>query len=93
MNASHDYCDQTMAESIIKEIYRNRFEEYYPFHIDLGFQFDMNSWIPIKLVKGNDGNEGRRTTTVAIENYFELIEDGLSDNGLVVITGNTIRTY
>ncbi len=43
------------ATSEIKAIYRERFDKFNPFYFDLGFHFDMNSWIPIKLVAKNDG--------------------------------------
>jgi hypothetical protein len=74
-----------LAESIIKELYRNRFGEYNPFYFDLGFQFDMNSWIPIKLVAEYNREEN---------DPFQLIANGLKRNpnelkvgSLVVITG------
>jgi hypothetical protein len=70
---------------MLKEIYRNLFAKYNPFYFDLGFQFDMNSWIPIKLVAENNREEN---------DPFQLIADGLKRNtnelkvgSLVVITG------
>ncbi len=69
----------------IKESYRQRFAKYNPFYFDLGFQFDMNSWIPIKLVAENNREQN---------DLFQLIENGLKRNAkqfkvgsLVVITG------
>ncbi len=69
----------------IKKIYQNRFAKYNPFYFDLGFQFDMNSWIPIKLVAKNNQKEN---------DPFKLIANGLKRNtnelevgSLVVITG------
>ncbi len=69
----------------IKESYRQRFAKYNPFYFDLGFHFDMNSWIPIKLVAENNREDN---------DPFQLIENGLKRNAnelevgsLVVITG------
>ncbi len=69
----------------IKESYHQRFAKYNPFYFNLGFQFDMNSWIPIKLVAENNREEN---------DPFQLIADELKRNtneskvgSLVVITG------
>jgi hypothetical protein len=70
-----------LAESIIKELYRNRFANYNPFHIDLGFQFNMNTWFPIKLVKSKQrrGEEERRLKVFEQEVADDDREDGESD--------------
>jgi len=69
----------------IKKIYQNRFAKYNPFYFDSGFQFDMNTWFPIKLVTEYNREEN---------DPFKLIENGLKRNAnelkvgsLVVITG------
>ena len=70
-----------MAESIIKQIYRNRFAKYNPFYFELEFQFDMNSWIPIKLVNKEKHEDSE---------LFELIKNNLANDHLVIITGRVI---
>ncbi len=82
---SDDSVDLPTTMRTIKESYRQRFAKYNPFYFDLGFQFDMNSWIPIKLVVENNREEN---------DPFQLIENGLKRNAnelkvgsLVVITG------
>jgi hypothetical protein len=65
---------------MIKNFYRNRFAKYNPFHIDLKFQFDMNTWFPIKLVKVKGSDDEQKL-------FDELICEELSKSGLVVITG------
>jgi hypothetical protein len=74
-----------LAELLIKDIYRNLFKQYDPFYLKLGFKFDMNSWIPIKLVAENNREE---------TGLFKLIKNGLESyanelkvGSLVVITG------
>ncbi len=80
-----DSVDLPTTMRTIKESYRQRFAKYNPFYIDLGFQFDMNSWIPIKLVAEYNREEN---------DPFQLITNGLKSNAnelkvgsLVVITG------
>ncbi len=70
---------------MLKDIYQNLFAKYDPFYFDLGFQFNTNSWIPIKLVAEYNRKEN---------DPFQLIENGLKRNAnelevgsLVVITG------
>ncbi len=67
----------------IKESYCQRFAKYNPFYFDLGFQSDMNSWFPIKLVKvkGSDDEEK------LLKLFDEVICGELLKSGLVVITG------
>jgi hypothetical protein len=74
-----------LVKSIIKELYRNKFAKYNPIHIDLGFQFNMNTWFPIKLLTEYNREEN---------DPFQLIANGLKRNAdelkvgsLVVITG------
>ncbi len=69
-----------LVKSTIKEVYRTQFEKYNPFYFDLGFQFDMNSWFPIKLVKVKGSDDEQKL-------FDELICEELSKSGLVVITG------
>jgi hypothetical protein len=77
--------NRKQSTNMLKEIYQNLFAKYNPFYFDLGFQFDMNSWIPIKLVAENNREEN---------DPFQLIANGLKRNAnelevgsLVVITG------
>jgi hypothetical protein len=89
-----------MAATIIKEIYRDRFARYNPFYFDLGFQFDMNSWIPIKLIAKNDGDgrekdddesEGDGDDDARKENdSFQLIENGLKRNANELKVGSLV---
>jgi hypothetical protein len=69
-----------LVKSIIKELYRNQFGEYHRFYFDLEFQFDMNLWFPIKLVKIKGSDDEQKL-------FDELICEELSKSGLVVITG------
>ncbi len=82
---SDDHVNLLTTIRTIKDSYRQRYSKYNPFHFDLGFQFDMDSWIPIKLVAENNRQEN---------DLFQLIENGLKRNAkqlkvgsLVVITG------
>jgi len=77
---SDDSVDLPTTMRTIKESYRQRFAKYNPFYFDLGFQFDMNSWFPIKLVKVKCSDDEKKL-------FDELICEGLSKSGLVVITG------
>jgi hypothetical protein len=47
-------------------------KEYDPF-----YKFDINSWVPFKLIAENDNQV----------DHYDLIPDYLDNNGLVVITG------
>jgi len=71
---------------LIKETYRKRFKYYNPFYFDLNFQFSMNSWIPIKLVKESNKTADRSDDDNP-NNLFKLITTSLDECGIVVITG------
>jgi hypothetical protein len=97
--ADRNHIDQPTAIQMIKNFYRNRFAEYNPFYFDLGFQFDMNSWIPIKLIKDISDYEKKRIKDIDIDiiagdensaeqtELFRLIADELAETHLVIITG------
>ncbi len=84
VNSGSINVNSEQSTKMLKEIYQNRFEKYNPFFFDLGFQFDMNSWIPIKLVAEQDDGDEQK-------DHFKLIADRLK-NGLVVITGLFVVT-
>ncbi len=71
---------------LIKETYRKRFKSYNPFYFDLDFQFSMNSWIPIKLVKESN-KTANRSDDDNPNDLFKLITTSLDECGIVVITG------
>jgi hypothetical protein len=84
---------------MIKRTYQKEFKKYNPFNVDLGFQFDMNSWIPIKLIKDISDYEKKRTKDSNIDiiagdendaeqtELLRLIADELAETHLVIITG------
>jgi hypothetical protein len=98
LQADNNVRPKTLLEQqivTIKEIYRERYKRYNPFYFDLNFQFDMNSWIPIKLVVEDKVKERQATDAEGIGNdqeneLFQLITDGLKRFGLVVITGTIL---
>ena len=71
------------AELIIKEIYRNRFKVYNPFYFDLGFEFEMNSWIPVTVCR-QDGSKYNGDP-------LQFVADSLAEYGLTIITGNETK--
>jgi hypothetical protein len=71
---------------IIKETYQERFKLYNPFYFDLDFQFSMNSWIPITLVKESN-KTANKSDDDNPNNLFKLITTSLDECGIVVITG------
>ncbi len=98
------FCDQPIAK--LKEFYRNEFEKYYPFNVDVGFELNMtDSWIPIKLIKvksdverkpnedANDIEEAMEENIIEQKSVFQLIDEELSKNNLVIVSGCNVGIY
>jgi hypothetical protein len=74
------------AESILKNIYRTRFDTYNPFYIDLGLQFDMSSWIAIRLINKDNSKENIENNDDEQELFGQIVS-ALANGNLCVITG------
>jgi hypothetical protein len=69
-----------LEESVVKEIYQNKFRQDFNFEV----QFDTNSSIPMKRYKIRLDQS---------DEYFELINEALKENRILVITGYTLLYF